>query len=74
MTYTSSTLYTTRQGDIVDQICQAHYSQTEGVTEQVLEANPGLAARGPFLPAGLIVSWPEIAAAPALQPTIRLWD
>lgn len=30
------------QGDTVDLLCFRHYGTTQGVTEQVLAANPGL--------------------------------
>ena len=38
------------QHDTVDALCWRHYGRTQGVTEQVLKANPGLAEYGPFLP------------------------
>lgn len=38
------------RGDTVDALCWRHYGRTQGVTEQVLQANPGLAEHGPFLP------------------------
>ncbi|MBC9973822.1 tail protein X [Escherichia coli] len=31
------------QYDTVDALCWRHYGRTQGVTEQVLKANPGLA-------------------------------
>ncbi|HBV9951853.1 phage tail protein, partial [Klebsiella pneumoniae] len=49
------------QGDTVDALCWRHYGRTQGVTEQVLQANPGLAEHGPFLPHGLQVELPDIA-------------
>ncbi|MFP4182779.1 MAG: tail protein X [Thiohalospira sp.] len=52
--------YRTTDGEMVDEICHRHYGRTRGVVEQVLEANPGLAARGPILPAGVRVELPEI--------------
>ncbi len=36
------------QYDTVDALCWRHYGRTQGVTEQVLQANPGLAEYGPF--------------------------
>lgn len=36
------------QYDTVDALCWRHYGRTQGVTEQVLKANPGLAEYGPF--------------------------
>lgn len=62
-----------RQGDSVDLICHRHYGYTAGITEQVLAANPGLAARGPVLPAGVSITLPD-APAKAAAPVINLWD
>ncbi|EJE4748459.1 tail protein [Escherichia coli O91:H14 str. 06-3691] len=31
-------------GDTVDLLCQRHYGTTQGVTEAVLAANPGISA------------------------------
>ena len=66
--------YVTSQGDQVDAIAAAYYGSTSNrVAEQVLEANPGLADCGPELPAGLIITLPDIAA-PAQKQGVRLWD
>ncbi|EAA4372325.1 phage tail protein [Salmonella enterica subsp. enterica] len=46
------------QGDTVDLLCFRHYGTTQGVTEQVLAANPGLSNRV-FLEAGQEVKLPE---------------
>ncbi len=64
--------YTTREADVLDEICRRHYGSSEGLAT-VLEANPGLADRGPLLPAGLTVVLP---AGPATRttPLTRLWD
>lgn len=61
------------QGETVDLICWRHYGRTAGVTEAVLEANPGIAAHMPFLPMGLEIVLPEVAAQQQ-QATIQLWD
>jgi len=61
------------QGDTIDLICQRRYGHTRGITEAVLEANPGLADLGPVLPIGTLVNLPDISA-PAQQTTIKLWD
>lgn len=66
------TTHRTRQGDMIDEICKAHYG-TETMTVAVYEANPGLAALGPILPEGLEVQLPDQTAAPTAT-TIRLWD
>ena len=47
------------QYDTVDALCWRHYGRTQGVTEQVLKANPGLAEYGPFLPHGLRPALPK---------------
>lgn len=62
-----------RQGDTVDAICYQHYGYTEGVTEAVLEANPGLADHGPLLPMGTPVVLPVHTQRTA-RSTVKLWD
>lgn len=66
-----STPYRTVEGDMVDAICKAQYGR-EAMTPAVYAANPGLAALGPVLPRGILITLPEIAAAPVRSP-IRLW-
>ncbi|KGT95261.1 tail protein X [Erwinia typographi] len=61
------------QYDTVDALCWRHYGRTQGVTEQVLQANPGLAGYGPVLPHGLEVELPDVAPAVTSQ-TVQLWD
>lgn len=63
----------TRQGDTVDAVCQRVYGRTAGITEAVLEANPGLADFGPVLPHGTVIDLPDIAPQPAVQ-RVQLWD
>ncbi|EAO1886884.1 phage tail protein [Salmonella enterica] len=46
------------QGDTVDLLCFRHYGTTQGVTEQVLAANPGL-SNSVFLEVGQEVELPE---------------
>lgn len=65
------TTYTVqRDGERLDLICWRWYGQLSGrEVERVLEANPGLAARGPHaLPAGVTVQMPVVSAAPAPAP------
>lgn len=57
----------------LDALCWRHYGRTQGVTEQVLKANPGLAEYGPFLPHGLQVELPDIPTTTTVQ-TVQLWD
>lgn len=66
---------TAQQGDTVDLLCHRHLGRTGGVTERVLETNPGLAALGPILPVGTAVELPDAdAAAPRTNDLIQLWD
>lgn len=65
-------LATARAGETVDAIVW-RFLGTSAV-EPVLEANPGLAARGPLLPEGLEIVLPAGAAAPADPPLPQLWD
>lgn len=63
------------QNDTLDRLCHRHLGRTAGVVEQVLASNPGLVDLGPVLPHGTAVDLPDPAqAAPALTPTLKLWD
>jgi len=62
------------QGDTVDAICWRYYGRTAGVTEAVLNANPGLADLGPILPTGQQVAMPEVSEQAEQQTAINLWD
>lgn len=62
-----------QQGDTVDTLCWRYYGRTAGVTEQVLEANPGLAALGPVLPMGQLVTLPDQPKRPTTR-RVQLWD
>lgn len=66
--------YTTSDGDSADYIAWKHYGTTEGrVTEQLLDANRGLADFGPLLPAGIQLQLPVLT--PDSKPAgVRLWD
>lgn len=63
-----------QQNDTVDALCWRHYGRTAGVTEAVLEANPGLADHGPFLPHGTLVSLPDAQPAAPQRQVVNLWD
>ena len=68
------TTYTTRQGESVDLICHRHYGRTRGVTELVLDANPGLAAKGAVLPLATRVVLPDITERIRQRPLVSLWE
>ena len=64
-------VYVTVDGDMADAIARDQMG-SEAQVAALLEANPGLAARGSVLPAGVAVAIP--APAPAVRPgTVRLW-
>lgn len=67
-------LYTTRQGETVDLACWRHYGRTAEVTEMVLEANPGLAAKGAALPMGTQILMPDWQESSSARPLVSLWD
>lgn len=68
------TLYTTRQGETVDLACQSFYGRTAEVTERVLDANPGLAAIGAFLPMGTTILMPDVETRKAARPLVKLYE
>lgn len=69
---TEAATYTTKDGDMLDQICAAYYGATAGYVESVLAANPGLATRGEVYPAGVVITLPPLA--PPKPSLIRLYD
>jgi phage tail protein X len=68
--------YVTRDGDTVDLVVWRIFGTTAaGLVERVLETNPGIADRGPVLPAGLVLQLPEAAAAATtVDQGVKLWD
>ena len=67
-------IYTTKAGQTVDLACQDFYGRTRDVTEAVLDANPGLAAHGTFLPIGTTIVMPDIETRPVARPLVSLWE
>lgn len=61
----------TQQGDTVDLIAHRIYGDT-AMTVDILAANPGLAALGPILPIGTLITLPP--AKPQPRTGIALWD
>lgn len=66
--------YTTKQGETVDIACMRHYGRTAEVTELVLDANPGLAAKGVVLPMGTQILMPDFVQEASSPPLVSLWD
>lgn len=66
--------YRTSEGDTADYIAWKYYgTQTGRVVEQMLEANKRLADVGPLLPAGMLLTLPDIEPEADKQ-AVRLWD
>ncbi|MGO2242738.1 MAG: tail protein X [Halomonas sp.] len=63
-----------QQNDTLDAICYRAFGRTQGITEQVLAANPGLAELGPLLPDGTPVKLPTVTQPHSRAPTVQLWD
>ncbi|RRV04447.1 phage tail protein [Pseudomonas sp. v388] len=68
------TIVRAQQHETVDAICWRHYGRTAGVTESVLQANPGLADLGPILPQGTAVFMPEVQPSAPARQMVNLWD
>ncbi|MEJ6008685.1 tail protein X [Novosphingobium aquae] len=65
---------TTRDGDTVDQVLWRNLGRTAALTEATLELNPGLAARGAVLPAGVVITLPAVTTAAPVRETVKLWS
>lgn len=72
----SSQTVIAHQNDTVDLIAWRVFERTADVTEAILDANPGLAALGPIIPAGTRATIPTFetpaTSAPEAQ-LVRLW-
>jgi phage tail protein X len=71
-----TTRLTARAGDTLDELAWRDAGLGPADLPDVLIANPGLADRGPLLPAGTVVVLPAGRAAPvtATLPLVQLWD
>jgi phage tail protein X len=62
-----------KQGDTLDAICWAHYGTTDPV-DAVLAENMGLAAHGPIVPMGTIITLPPLSKiSPKTVKEVALW-
>ena len=74
MTEVSALSYVCSDGDVLDAIVAGHYGDTAGKkVERVLAFNPGLAALGAVLSAGVVISLPVFDDEPD-PATVQLWD
>ena len=67
-------VYVTVDGDMVDLIAFEYYGRHAQNTEEILNANPGLAAYGPVLPAGRAIKLPRINQQNTPVAFKKLWD
>ena len=68
-----SIIYTTRDGDVLDQICQNYYGSTVKIVEQVLEVNPHLSELEAVFDAGVKITLPEIIIQKESE-IVKLWS
>lgn len=68
-------IYSTRDGDVLDEIVWRHYGVTStAMLRQVFAANPTLADRPAVMPAGVSIILPDIEQPAAETPGVSLWD
>ncbi|HEX2020264.1 MAG TPA: tail protein X [Aurantimonas sp.] len=66
--------YTVSEPVRLDRLARAIYGrETDGTVEDLLEANPGLAAGGAVIPAGTELVLPQTVETTAAT-TVRPWD
>lgn len=68
------TIYQTRDGDVLDAICAAHYGSN--LADTIIRGSggkSGLADRGAVYPSGLSVILPE-RVIPVVESAFSLWD
>ena len=68
-----SNIYTTRQFDVLDALCQRWYGGTQGTVEAVMAANPDLANLLPVLPAGVRIYMPSLPKPHETLTVLRKW-
>jgi phage tail protein X len=66
--------YRTKDGDMLDMICIAHYGQAGRYVESVLDANSGLAELGLVFSSGQFIELPDLLALKSRNTAVRLWD
>ena len=68
-----SIIYITKDGDVLDQICQNYYGKTSKIVEQVIEANPHIVELEPVFEAGIKITLPDISGEKESE-TVKLWS
>jgi len=68
-----SIIYVSKDGDVLDQICQNYYGSTAKIVEQVLEANPHLSELDAVFESGVKITLPEITIQKESE-IVKLWS
>ena len=69
--------YRTKDGDVLDELVWNQYPKRRvmGTVEKVLAANYGLAEYGPYLPQGLLITFPDLPPEPPRKMTVnKYWS
>lgn len=66
--------YITQAGDVLDAICFDHYGAGDGVAEAILNSNPQLANYAIHLPAGVVITLPDLDMPTESASQVQLWD
>ena len=67
-----SIIYLTKDGDVLDQICQNYYGKTSKIVEQVIEANPHIVELEAVFETGIKITLPDISGEKESE-TVKLW-
>lgn len=67
-------IYRTRDGDVLDQICDIYYGAGAYSLDRIFAANPGLAKHGAVYSSGVYIELPDAEQVEEVQQTVRLWD
>ena len=68
-----SIIYTTKDGDVLDQICKNYYGKTSKIVEQVIDANPNIVELDTTFEAGIKITLPDIIEEKESE-TVKLWS
>ncbi len=68
------TKYRTKEGDMLDAICYRYYGSQSGAVELVLATNQNLSRQNEQLPAGVIITLPDLPNQTKDITPIRLWQ
>ena len=67
-----SIIYLTKDGDVLDQICQNYYGKTNKIVEQVIDVNSHIVELEPVFEAGIKITLPDIIQEKESE-TVKRW-